>query len=364
MENKSNSFQILIVDDHQANIKVLGSTLSKEGYKIIVATDGLQALRAVERILPDLILLDINMPNMDGFETCLALKTNERTKSIPIIFLTARIESEDIVKGFELGASDYITKPFKQAELLARVKTQLDLKWKTEKLVDANEKVYELIRVLLHDISNPLTGIKGILELGDEEPEMLIKLRSTLVNATNNCFAIINGVRKMQALEDGKLSLELFPMKIYPNLKDSLYSFEKKLLEKNLAIEWNIPEGITVMVDHTSFTHSVFNNIISNAIKFSNIGGKIVVTAKQEDNWVILSIEDNGLGIPESILNEIFNITKPTTRKGTAGEYGTGYGMPIVKKFVEAFGGKIQVVSKGENQGTTVILKLRSATNP
>lgn len=133
--------RILIVDDTLQNIQVLGTVLREQNYQINVAQNGIQALEMVEKVEPDLILLDVMMPEMDGFEACQRLKADEKTREIPIIFLTAKVETEDVVHGFEIGAIDYVTKPFNAIELLARVKTHLELRRLRQELLEYNEQL-------------------------------------------------------------------------------------------------------------------------------------------------------------------------------------------------------------------------------
>ena len=149
MSNQNKDLRILIVDDILKNIQILGTTLRKEEYQINVAQNGLQALEVTEKVTPDLILLDVMMPELDGFETCERLKANPETRDIPIIFLTAKTATEDIVRGFELGAVDYVTKPFNTSELLSRVNTHLQLKSAREKL---EELAHKLSKYLSHQV--------------------------------------------------------------------------------------------------------------------------------------------------------------------------------------------------------------------
>ena len=137
--------RVLIVDDTVQNIQVLGTVLREQNYQINVAQNGLQALESVEKVPPDLILLDVMMPELDGFETCKRLKANDETKEIPIIFLTAKVETEDVVHGFELGAVDYVTKPFNAVELLARVKTHLELRRLQRELEEYSEQLEQKV---------------------------------------------------------------------------------------------------------------------------------------------------------------------------------------------------------------------------
>ncbi len=165
--NKVENPLILIVDDVPENIQVLGSILREKDYEIAVATSGRQALDVVATRLPDLILLDVMMPEMDGFQVCKELKTSAETRNLPVIFLTARTETEYIVKGFELGAVDYVTKPFNKAELLARVNTNLELKKAQKEIIKLEQKnaVLAMAVTTSHEINQPLTILQGNFEL-------------------------------------------------------------------------------------------------------------------------------------------------------------------------------------------------------
>lgn len=165
--NKVENPLILIVDDVPENIQVLGSILREKDYEIAVATSGRQALDVVATRLPDLILLDVMMPEMDGFQVCKELKASAETGNLPVIFLTARTETEYIVKGFELGAVDYVTKPFNKAELLARVNTNLELKKAQKDLITLEQKnaILAMAVTTSHEINQPLTTLQGNFEL-------------------------------------------------------------------------------------------------------------------------------------------------------------------------------------------------------
>lgn len=365
MDQLNREHQILIVDDTPKNIQVLGQILSEQGYKIIVATNGLQALKAVEKKTPDLILLDINMPELDGYETCQRLKADERLEEIPVIFLTARTETEDIVKAFSVGGVDYITKPFNSSELLARVKLQLVLKEKKDELQEISENNKQLVRILLHDLRNPIGAIQSINQMAESDPAIYTDMRHLIVKATDNCMSILDSVRKMYSIEDEKYSPELKDVNLKPFIQSALLIFQHQLEKKNISVHLEIPEDITICVDPSSFVHSVFNNLMTNAIKFSCTNSTIEIGAIKNNDKVIFTVRDHGIGMPNTILDNIFNISKPTNRLGTQGETGTGYGMPLVKKFVEMFNGKIEIKSierPSEDHGTQVILYLNTSS--
>ena len=176
----SQSITILIVDDTPKNIQVIGNILEEKGYKINIALNGLQAIKTAEEIKPDLILLDIIMPKMDGFETCARLKTLDSTKDIPVIFLSAKAESEDIIKGFQTGGVDYITKPFNREELLARIGTHLELQENRKIIETISNERKELLHVLCHDLAVPFLSLKSLLKVEKDAPEIL-HVRSFLV---------------------------------------------------------------------------------------------------------------------------------------------------------------------------------------
>lgn len=195
--NKQKKPIVFIVDDVPKNLQVLGNTLRNRDYNISVATSGEQALSMMDKIQPDLILLDVVMPGIDGFQVCKKLKTFEKTKNIPIIFLTAKTQTEDIVKGFELGAVDYVTKPFNKEELLARVHTQLALRNAQKEIVELEQKnmVSTMGITVCHEINQPLTVIKDYCELFLNS----IDMKSLTGEQKNYLAKVKEGVEKIQA---------------------------------------------------------------------------------------------------------------------------------------------------------------------
>lgn len=356
--------RILIVDDNSKNIQVLGTFLKSADYLINIGRNGVQALEIAEKIQPDLILLDIMMPEMDGYEACRLLKARKVTRHIPVIFLTAKVESKDIVEGFEIGAVDYITKPFKSAELLARVQTHLEIKFSRELILQQTHEMKELLHILCHDLTNPFHNIQGMLELLNDDPSLFDLFLGYMNISLENGLNIIDLVRKMRSLEE-KGNLDIAPFSLKTLLEESQLILRQKLIDKKITIEAEIDDTISVLVEKTSFINSVINNLFSNAIKFSHPGAKIEVTTTKKENAVDLVIRDHGIGIPEGLIKDLFNISKPTNRTGTAGEIGTGFGMPLVEKFVKAYGGSIHISSTEEatnptDHGTEIHLHLPS----
>ncbi|MEE4358588.1 MAG: hybrid sensor histidine kinase/response regulator [Desulfococcaceae bacterium] len=365
-EYQKKKARILIVDDTQGNIQILGTILLKEGYQVNVARNGVQAIDLVEKVVPDLILLDIMMPEMDGFETCRRLKSSPGTKNIPIVFLTARTETDDIVKGFELGAVDYITKPFNATELLVRVNTHLDLKFSKDIIEHVSNERKELLHVLCHDLSNTFHSLICLIRLL-ESYKNFEELKAHLYSAAKNGVEIIQLVRDMRALEDHKI--EVYDIPLRESIEKSHFLLSDRFSAKNIALKIQGGENIMVRAEKTSFVNSVLNNIFTNALKFSYRDSEILVDISTKEGYALISVRDFGIGIPEKILNNLFDLSKATSRPGTEGETGTGFGMPLIRKFVSAYGGEISISSRSQKEypadhGTEVHLRLPVSDAP
>ncbi len=362
MRDKHNISRILIVDDTPKNIQVLGTILKQEGYQINVARNGMQALEMVDKLPPDLILLDVMMPEMDGFETCKRLKSSSFSENIPIIFLTARTETEDIVRGFELGAIDYITKPFNAVELLVRVRTHLDLKFSKDMIEKVSNERKELLHVLCHDLANPFVSIIGLSEIITSYSKYK-ELKSYILSAATNGLDLIGLVRDMRALEEHKLMLELFNLS--EAIAESCSLLSSRFSKKNINVVINMDKSLNIWAERVSFINSVLNNILTNAVKFSYPGSEIRINAGKTGKGAEISVRDFGIGMPPELLRDIFDVKKTTSRPGTNEEIGTGFGMPLVKKFTDAYKGTIEVFSKEENassdnHGTEIRLILKN----
>ncbi|MDY6992974.1 MAG: hybrid sensor histidine kinase/response regulator [Pseudomonadota bacterium] len=339
--------KILIVDDTINNIRVLGTILKREGYQINVAQNGKQALTIIEKVLPDLILLDVMMPEMDGFETCAYLKNNNETKEIPIIFLTAKTETENIVKGFELGAVDYITKPFQAAELIVRVQTHLELKFSRDMIQTINQEQKELLHILCHDLANPMNSIITVLNLMKSYKDFK-RMHELLLTSVHNGLEVISLVREMRSLEEKTLTL--MPLNLTQAVKESIQVLNQRFVDKGIQIEIHMEDKLIVCAERVSLINSVLNNLLTNAIKFSYPQSTIQIQAHKTPEAIIFTVRDFGIGMPQSLVNDLFDIRKTTNRSGTQGERGTGFGMPLVKKFVTAYGASLKVSAQEPKQ--------------
>lgn len=347
---------VLIVDDLPQNLAVLGNILRDEGYQLAIANNGKQAISIAISRTPDLILLDIAMPEMDGLTACSILKNNNITSGIPVIFLTARIEPEDILKGFKVGAVDYITKPFKAGELLARVSTHIELKRARDLIVRQKNELSQalstkdkLFSIVSHDLKSPFSGLLLMSDLmvvnyesfsKDELLDSLVLVRDTADQVHSLIQNLLNWARlQNQSLAFNPVSLQLN--------REVIKTFEVLKLntsKKSIDTVIDIPDNTLVFAD-SDLIRIIIHNLIGNAIKFSHTGGRIYVSSESTDSHIIVKVKDEGIGIPAERIGEIFADGISRTTAGTANELGSGLGLLLCKEMVEKMGGTIGVTS-------------------
>ncbi|MDT8448115.1 MAG: hybrid sensor histidine kinase/response regulator [bacterium] len=355
---------VLIVDDTLQNIQVLGSVLRNAKLQVSVAQTGKQALVLAEKLKPDLILLDVMMPEMDGFTACRELKAREATRDIPVIFLTAKVQAEDIVRGLELGAVDYITKPFNATELLVRVRNHLERTLGQRKIVEQNDERRELLHILCHDLANSFSSIMSFLSIEDEElAENLPVFKPLMVSSAQNGLDLIGMVRQMRALDEGKIALKPQIHCLRDMVDRSMSLLDRRFEAKRIEVQIEVSRGLWVEVEEISFVNSVLNNLLTNAVKFSPSGSSVTITAQAAGQEICLCVGDQGIGIPEAVQRHLFDVNKSASRLGTEGEVGTGFGLPLVAKFVERYGGRIEInsMTSGAQSGTRVCVYLPAA---
>lgn len=361
--------KILIVDDIAFNRTVLTKILKKSGHDLSIATSGEQALQMVEIVAPDVILLDYMMPGMNGLEVLKALKEDSRFKTIPVIFLTASDEIEFMTEAFNTGAVDYISKPFKAAELNARVSTQIRRLDDAEAIMRKVQEQQELIHILAHDLRNPLVACRGLVELLEAGDAAIELIGPRVRDSMQKCLDTIELVRKKGLLEEDVTKLVLESLNIQERMLGVISDFEVPLENKGIQIINQIPENLFVIAENTSLNNVVLPNMISNAIKFSYPNTKIELLAEETEDSVQLKIKDYGMGIPEYLLPMIFDPKKITRRAGTMNEQGTGYGMGLVRKLMNGYRGRIQIDSVAKSadhrkHGTLVTLHFEKGTLP
>ena len=357
--------RILVVDDVVQNLQVVGTMLRNEGYDVMPSTSGAQALERVRVRLPDLILLDLMMPEMDGLEVCRRLKSDPATRQLPIIFLTASNEMEHLVKGFEAGAVDYVTKPFNGAELLARVHTHLELKLARERLREMNDEKNEFMGIAAHDLRNPLSAIKGYAEMVMEDAQDLKhreleengrRIRDTAARMAEMVQNLLDANR----IERGEMNLKLAPTEFTSLLASVVETQRPHALAKQQTIHFaNESLSVPVLVDPTVMVQ-VLENLISNAVKYSPTGNNIFVRLKKLPEAVRCEVQDEGPGLSAEDQKKLFGKFARLSAKPTGGEHSTGLGLSIVKKMVEAMNGKVWCESE-LGSGATFVVEFPSA---
>jgi two-component system sensor histidine kinase/response regulator len=366
---RSDQMIILAVDDTPSNLRALSDLLLAHGYGVREARDGPTALEQLQTgDLPDLILLDIYMPGMDGYEVCQHLKADPRTRDIPVMFISALSETENIVKGFEVGGADYIIKPFQFREVLARVANQLTLVHQRKQIeaLRAQDRQYfeslnrmkdQFIRMATHDLRNPLNVILGYASVINRL-DVSAHDRSLRAQAVEN---IRQSVEKMRTLVTDLLDLAQFETSSYLSMTPKplgdflgtcLGGLQVIATQKNIELIFTPPPSNVIVHIDESYMARVIDNLVSNAIKYTPSGGRVTVRVTWDENNAIIEVSDTGLGIPEQDLPHIFDAFYRVRQ----GEYenieGSGLGLSIVKTIVEQHGGKVKVESQ-PGQGST-----------
>lgn len=385
---------ILIVDDYPNNLAVLSDCLSYSGFEILVAQDGESAMEKVEYAHPDIILLDVMMPGVDGFETCRRLKAEPSTQDIPVIFMTALSDTVDKVKGFQLGAVDYITKPVQHTEVLARVTTHLKLRNLTKRLQEQNlhlqqeicdrqlaeeqlrameaqlrealvqekelsELKSRIISTISHEYRTPLTTIISSAELLENyrhklDEDKQFKHFRRIHASVEHMTALINDVLFINKAEFEKLEFQPAPLDLVKFVGELVDEMQVAATEKHRIIFTTIDECRECYLD-AKLLRQILSNLLSNAIKYSPKGGRVYLQLTCESNKAIFSCSDEGIGIPLTDQRNLFDSFSRGSNVGTIG--GTGLGLSIVKKCVELHGGEIAVHSE-VGVGTTFTIAL------
>ena len=363
VEINPSEYKILIVDDVMSNVLLLKVLLTNEKFAIATASNGRQALEQVEKENPDLVLLDVMMPDMSGFEVAQHLKSNPQTAEIPIIFLTALNSTADIVKGFQVGANDFISKPFNKEELIIRVTHQISLVAakrlilsKTEELqrtIAGRDKLYS---VIAHDLRSPMGSIKMVLnmlilnlpfeKIGAEMYELLTMANQT----TEDVFSLLDNLLKWTKSQIGKLNVVYQDVDLVEVTDGVIEIFSMVASLKKIRIREMKPERMMVNAD-IDMLKTVVRNLLSNAIKFSKENSEILVKMEEVNGMAVVSVQDHGCGISEEGQKKLLHADTHFSTFGTNNEEGSGLGLLLCKDFVVKNGGKLWFTSK-EGEGS------------
>jgi len=372
MESKGN---ILIVDDNPANLQLLSQMLLKEGYRVRPVLDGERALAATYSQLPDLILLDVMMPEMDGYEVCAQLKAKPDTRDIPIIFISALNAIQDKIKAFKAGGVDYINKPFQMPEVLARVETHLALRRLQQQLEAANTALNQQNKVLqaqneeldafahtvAHDLKNPLGMIIGYgdilsdytCNLDEQGEECVIQLQqaATKMNDILDALLLLASVRKRQEIPQQ-------PLEMGAIVEEALSRLKNEIADQRAEI--TLPESWPNASGYAPWIEEVWFNYLSNGLKYggdpaNDLPPHITLGySHEEDGWLRFWVQDNGPGLIEAEQTRLFT---PFERPEQAQTGGYGLGLSIVRRIVKRLGGRVGVIS-APGEGSTFYFEL------
>lgn len=357
-------YTILIVDDVISNVLLLKVLLGKEKYNILTASGGREAIEITVNQQPDLILLDVMMPEMTGFEVAAHLKNNTKTANIPIIFLTALNSTEDIVKGFQAGANDFITKPFNKEELLVRVNHQISLVAAKRLILEKTEELRrtivgrdKLYSVIAHDLRSPLASIKMVLNmlvltlskesLGSEMYQMLEMAN----HSTEDVFSLLDNLLKWTKSQVGKLNVVYMDFDINEVINGVIEIFSLVSVSKNIKLVHTSNSPVMVHGD-IDMLKTILRNLLSNALKFSYENSQILIDTSISDGMAVISVKDSGKGMSKEDQGRLLKTETHFSSYGTNNEEGSGLGLLLCQDFANKNGGRLWFDSE-EGKGST-----------
>ncbi|MBN1398263.1 MAG: hybrid sensor histidine kinase/response regulator [Bacteroidetes bacterium] len=416
---------ILIVEDSPTQTKMLRFILEENGYAVNSANNGSDALEVIRRNRPNLIITDIIMPVMDGFALCKTVKSDPELKSIPVMLLTSLSDPQDVIKGLQAGADNFLTKPYEDSFLIACIKNifanlqirknipqdgeieivfageryfidsdrmqiidlllstydnavqknnelhkahadlmeiHRQLEQKNVQLEKLNQEKNRFLSIAAHDLRNPLTTIYTAAdliteELKDKACSEIKEFLEMIKQSSKFMRGLIEELLDVSVIESGKLSIHLESVNIVDLIRNNVSLNRVIAGRKQITVEYNSEENLPVLQLDRKKIEQALNNLISNAIKFSFPQSKVAILSRQENNNLIISVSDEGQGIPPNELNKLFKPFSRTSVQTTSGESSTGLGLVIVRKIVEAHNGRVWVESQLK-KGSTFYISL------
>lgn len=379
----------LLVDDHKENFIPLEALLKRENLVLLKANSGVEALELLLQHEVALALIDIQMPGMNGFELAEIMRSNERTKTVPIIFVTAGETNQSRrFRGYEAGAVDFITKPIEPdilkskanvffqlylqhlALTLQRDKLEATLKENEQLLKESrlyaevlkltNDRKNEFLATLGHELRNPLTPLRVGLDIlqKNPEPETCAKVHTTMARQLDYMVSLIDDLLDMSRVSEGKIKLNCITVNLQEALDAALDSCMDIITLHQHTVTRNISDEVVWINADPIRLEQIIANLLNNAAKYTPEGGKLSLTIKKEGQMGVLAIADNGVGIPEDMINTIFDLFTQVDYTNNSGGGGLGIGLSLVKKLLDLHGGEITAKSEGPGKGSTFTIYL------
>jgi len=356
-------YKILIVDDVVSNVLLLKILLTNEKFQVCTANCGNMCIEQAKAEKPDLILLDVMMPDISGFDTAVILKKDPETKEIPIIFLTALNNPSDLVHGFQVGASDFLTKPFNKEELVIRVMHQITVVAAKRIIEKQNQELMATINnrdkmysVIAHDLRSPMASIRMVLNLvvSAMSPDIigpeLFELLDKANRESEEVHDLLDNLLKWTKSQTGRLNVVLQDLDLNDIIPGVVDIFEMIAQTKKIKLSLQGTDSPMVVRADNDMLKTVVRNFMSNAIKFSPENSSIEIVMQPEGDFAKISVSDHGVGISADRIGSIFH--KGETTYGTGGEEGSGLGLQLCQDFARKNGGDVMVESV-EGQGST-----------
>ncbi len=405
-ENNHTKGTILLVDDDPDNLGILANCLGAAGFKILLSQDGESALQQAETEQPDIILLDAIMPGMDGFETCRRLKGNENTQDIPVIFLTALSETVDEVQGFQVGGADYITKPFRQETVLARVNARLTIRQQQQQIREQNAHLRELntslaaehglltervqartvelsaanaelsralrlkdefLATMSHELRTPLNTILGMSEALQEEVYGILNDKQSgalrrIEEGGHRLLALVTDILELSQISAGKVELDMALIAVETVCQKSLQGIKQQAQKKCVNVSFTLDPNVTMIHADGRRLQQILDKLLDNAVKFTPEGGTIGldVTGDAENRTVFFTVWDTGIGMASEDLERLFQPFVQLDARLSRKYEGAGLGLALVYQMAAMHAGSVSVESEvGKGSRFTVTLPLK-----
>lgn len=345
--------RILIVDDSAMARRQIRFFMEKAGFQVFEAKSGEEALWLVNESEPDLVLMDVSMEGIDGIEACRRLKADSENENLPVIFLSAKGEREEIMRGFQSGAIDYIVKPFHPSESLTRVRTHLRVRKLAQlreesirELEQLNVTKDRILRVASHDLRNPTAAIAGLAECLREDADNLNdtqrEIISSIEEAGKGVVVLLNELLDLSSLDNGSAEMEPEAIALGQLVHNLLPLFKGEAERKDIEVRLHEMEQVPEIVGDRMKLRRVADNLLSNAIKFTPQGGRVALKIYREGGHACLDVEDTGPGIPEEEQHNLFKEFGKTSNEPTGGEKSTGLGLSICDRIVRGHDGVLE----------------------